>query len=552
MKRIYLLAVLGLVFNNLCSQNFSWANRAGLYAYDYGYGIVNDNAGNVYVAGKYEQHAFFSPDSLPNQGNHDIYLAKYNSSGILSWVRTGGGRSGDYAHAVACDGANNVYVAGEIEKDTATNWIIFPGSTITLTTLGSNDVFLTKYDLNGNLLWARSAGGYKNDKAQGVTFDNAGNIYICGFFTDTASFGSTTVYGQGNTDIFVAKYDMNGNFQWVKNAGSADRDEAKSIKCDAVGNVYVCGFYSNGTVFGTQTLTCTSGYYETFLAKYSPSGSLTWVKTGGGAYDDVSWSVTVDNAGLIYVSGEFNASAIFGTAPQLITNGNADVFVACYDALGNVQWVKGAGGPLIDRARGIGSDGTNIFITGQFGNTASFGSNTLNAADSSDIFFAALDNSGNFIRALSVGGPADSYEPLGYESGIAICGETSGNVYATGSTLNGGVFGTTTLTPYSRTDVFVTQISQLTSVNTLVSEAEFILLYPNPTNGNVTLGFTKEINQKVDVRVFNCYGQLLDTRSETASSKINIDLSRQESGVYFIEVKIENQNTLRKKIVVQN
>src|ERR1700752_1042385 len=113
MKKIYLAVALTSVLASQ-AQNFNWAKDDGLYAYDYGYGITTDNSGNVYVAGKYEEHAFFSPDSLPNQGNHDIYLAKYNSSGVLSWVKTAGGEQGDYAHAVACDN-NFVYVAGEIQ-----------------------------------------------------------------------------------------------------------------------------------------------------------------------------------------------------------------------------------------------------------------------------------------------------------------------------------------------------------------------------------------------------------------------------------------------------
>src|ERR1035437_2987548 len=170
MKKLYLMTLLSLIFNNLQSQNFSWAKRAGLWAYDYGYGIINDNAGNVYVAGKYEETADFSGTTVPCEGNHDFFLAKYNPSGALTWVRTGGGPSGDYAHATACDGDSNVYVVGEIEG--LNTPIIFPGSSITLNSICDNDIFLTKYDLDGNLLWARSAGGYKGEKAVGVTYDN--------------------------------------------------------------------------------------------------------------------------------------------------------------------------------------------------------------------------------------------------------------------------------------------------------------------------------------------------------------------------------------------
>ncbi|MCE9538929.1 MAG: hypothetical protein K8R85_06895 [Bacteroidetes bacterium] len=125
-----------------------------------------------------------------------------------------------------------------------------------------------------------------------------------------------------------------------------------------------------------------------------------------------------------------------------------------------MQWVKGAGGPGIDRARGIGTDGTNLYITGQFDSTATFGSFSVSGVDHNEIFIAKISNTGNFQWVTTVGGPVDSVEDLGYESGIGICAEASGNIYATGALLNGGVFGPNSFTPYSRVDVFVSKILQ--------------------------------------------------------------------------------------------
>lgn len=544
-----------MAFFNIRSQTFNWAKDEGLWAYDYGMGVATDNTGNVYVAGKYEMAANFSGTNLPCNGvpdcNHDLFLAKYNSSGILTWVKTCGGSLGDYAHALACDGSNYLYVSGEIEG--AGNLVTFPGSTITLSAMGDNDILLAKYDLNGNLIWAKNDGGYYSEKALGVTYDNSGNVYMCGYYTDTATFGGiTTIYGSGNNDMFIAKYDAAGVFQWVRNAGGPGRDEMKSIKCDASGNIYVCGFYSNGTVFGSQTYSVSSGsYYDAFVAKYSANGTLQWVKTAGGDYDEVAWGVTTDNAGMIYIAGEFNASAMFGST-QLITSGNADVFVACYDANGNIQWAKRAGGPLIDRARGIGSDGTNLFITGQFGNSAMFGSSTVTAVDSSDIFFASFNNAGSFINAASVGGIPDSLETLGYESGVAICADGFGNVYATGGLLDGGTFGSINVTSYDRTDVFITQISQLVGVNNIIGSSKNIHIFPNPGTGVFTIDLSQFSTQKMDLTIFNCLGQIIEPKMIRSSSKINLDLSAMEDGIYFIELKDNDKVVVTRKIVVHN
>jgi hypothetical protein len=269
MKKLNLIALI-LIWMGASAQRVEWARKGGLWAYDYGYGVAADNAGNVYMAGKYEQNARFSGVTLPCQGNHDIFTAKYSPSGSLLWIRTAGGYTGDYATCVATD-SRFVYVGGEYEGSGAT--IKFPGSSITVKTKGGNDIALIKYDLNGNLIWARQAGGYGDDKALGISYDAAGNIYIAGCFESTCYFPGTSVTTRGERDIFVAKYDANGTFQWVRAMGSSKRDEAKSIKVDAAGNIYVCGMYKDGCKFFDKWLTSPNGKWNSFVAKLTFPGT---------------------------------------------------------------------------------------------------------------------------------------------------------------------------------------------------------------------------------------------------------------------------------------
>lgn len=455
MKSSLIIIVVSILFINTYAQTYNWAKKGGSWAYDYGYGIANDPAGNVYVAGKYEMNAVFNNVTVPCQGNHDIFLAKYNSSGALTWIRTAGGHTGDYAHCLAIDNSY-VYIAGEIEG--SGNPVKFIGSNITLYPKGDNDIFVAKYDFNGNILWAKRAGDYDGEKALGVTSDQNGNVFICGYFKNKTVIGTTTLYSSGGYEIFIAKLDPNGNWLWAKKAGGTGRDEAKSIKCDAAGNVYVCGMHANGAKFDNQTLYTPDGYVNGYFAKYSNNGSLIWVKSLGGRYDDIAWSITRDTFGKMFISGQFNSSMNFGST-NLYTTGSADIFVAAFDLNGNAIWAKKAGGYGNDVARGIGTDGKNIFITGQYGGTATFGSLSKTAADNSDIFFSCLNNNGQFLWTTTAGGPADAFEDLGYESGNVICAEPNGNVYASGAMLNGGVFGGTYLTGYARTDIFITKLN---------------------------------------------------------------------------------------------
>jgi hypothetical protein len=308
--------------------------------------------------------------------------------------------------------------------------------------------------------------------------------------------------------------------------------------------------YSDQCMMGSQTLSSANGYYDMFIAKYAPNGTPLWVQTGGGDYDEVAWDITMDNAGKLYVTGEFNASAMFG-ATQLITSGNADVFVACYDQGGAIQWVKGAGGPLIDRARGIGTDGTYIYLAGQFGNTASFGASQLVAADSSDIFFVSLDNTGNFMAAISVGGIADSVETLGYESGIAVCGDGAGNVYGTGSMLQGGVFGSTTLNKYGRTDFFVTRISQLSGVKSQHETAGGFAMYPNPAEGVLYIQAPAGEEKEINLKLYNCLGQSVISRPIASFKKTTLDVSMLQSGLYILELDLGGDKVIRERVMIK-
>ncbi|MFN5181830.1 MAG: T9SS type A sorting domain-containing protein [Bacteroidota bacterium] len=568
MRALIIITIIFL-FAQLKSQQFTWAKRGGLWAYDYGYGITTDNYGNVYVSGKYEMNANFSGTILPCQGNHDIFLAQYNPTGNLNWIRTAGGYTGDYATCVSTDKTNFVYIAGEIEGTNAN--IKFQGSPITLTCQSSNDIFLAKYTLSGNLVWAKRAGGYDYEKALGICNDAAGNVYICGLFRGSAKFGGvTTIYSSGDNDIFIAKYDANGNFLWVKKAGSSGRDEAKAIQCDANGNVYITGLYKNACSFGSQILYAPNGFFNAFVARYSPNGDLAWVKSGGGNYDDVGWGLTVDASNRIYICGEFNATAAFGSQ-SIWTNGSADVFVACYDSNGNIIWIKKAGGSGVDRARGIGSVGNKIFITGQFAKTAYFGAYNKTAVDNSDIFMAGLDNNGNFLWLNAAGGGSDAYEDLGYESGNAICAESNGNVYATGSMLSGASFGTNFLSSWTRTDVFVTKIttspSQIEEVdwfshNSLLTN-QFLIdtpttemnddskfkIYPNPSNGFFSIYISDE-NDEVETEIYNSQGILIQRILIQPQNEIRIDLSQRERGVYTIYFR-KGEIIIRKKILIE-
>jgi hypothetical protein len=175
-------------------------------------------------------------------------------------------------------------------------------------------------------------------------------------------------------------------------AGGTNKDAANGIDVNAGGNSSIAGEFQGSAVFGSTTLISTSSLPDVFIARYDASGNVVWAKKAGGGSNDHGRNVTVDGSGNSYVTGEFEGSAGFDNA-TLTSNGGVDIFVANYDASGNVLWVRRAGSSVEDRASGISLDGMgNIFISGYFSGTASFDNNNITSSGSSDAYVTKLSD----------------------------------------------------------------------------------------------------------------------------------------------------------------
>ncbi|MDD3577798.1 MAG: SBBP repeat-containing protein, partial [Candidatus Cloacimonetes bacterium] len=243
------LIVMFLGFNLFAqTEDWLWANQAGGISYDYGQSIATDSNGNSYVTGSFEGTAVFGSTTLASSGQSDIFVAKMDSNGNWLWAKKAGGSSYDYGYGIAVDSSGNSYVTGNF-SDSA----VF-GST-TLTSSGDYDIFVAKIDSNGIWLWAQKAGGSNYDYGYGIAVDSSGNSYVTGYFSGSASFGSTTLTSSGYEDIFVAKIDSNGIWLWAQKAGGSTYNYGYGIAVDSSGNSYVTGIFLYTASFGSTTLT---------------------------------------------------------------------------------------------------------------------------------------------------------------------------------------------------------------------------------------------------------------------------------------------------------
>jgi hypothetical protein len=401
-----------------------------------------------------------------------------------------------------------------------------------------------------NCLWAKSAGGTDVDYGRSVTTDASGNVYVMGYFySPTITFGTTTLTNAGTTgysDMFIAKYDAAGNVLWAKSAVGIDSDRGYSVTTDASGNVYVTGSFDSPTItFGTTTLT-NAGYTDIFIAKYDAAGNVLWAKSEGGTSYDEGYSVATDASGNVYVTGYFISSITFGTT-TLSNAGEEDMFIAKYDAAGTVLWAKSEGGTSNDYFRSVSTDASgNVYVTGYFYSpTITFGTTTLTNAGGFDIFIAKYDAAGNVLWAKSAGGTDDD---LGY----SVTTDASGNVYVTGSFDSPTItFGTTTLTNAGSVDMFIAKYDGTgtgVGVDEMFGNKE-ISVSPNPFASQTTITFNEE-QKNTTLYIRDALGKII--RKETFSGKqFVIEKGNITAGIYFVETTDEKKNVTNTKIIIQ-
>lgn len=390
----------GFIAKYNASGTLLWAKQlAGVSAEDVNAVEVMPN-GDIVVAGFFENSVNFAGTQL-NSLNRNAFIARLTTNGSVVWIRNvtapfGGGE----ATSVAVDNAGNVYMAGHF-----TLQLDF-GTTV-LTASGNIDMFVAKYDGIGVLQWVKKGGGsdnsasfYNGDKAHAMAVDPSGtSVFVTGVFNDTATFGAHTLVTDVNyrgEDVFVVKYDAtNGNELWARQgggigtaltrAGAHSLDEGRAIVADPAGNCYVAGTFDTVAVFGGVTLT-SRGITDIFLAKYSSTGNLEWIKQAGGSSYETVAGIDLDFGNNVYITGGFSDTALFGTTRVGNTSFFSDVFVAKYSNTGDFEWVATAGGNNNDRGTALYVDDLfvpNVYVAGEFTDTASFGNTVLSKTSSS-------------------------------------------------------------------------------------------------------------------------------------------------------------------------
>ncbi|HEY9645832.1 MAG TPA: SBBP repeat-containing protein [Chroococcidiopsis sp.] len=313
------------------------------------------------------------------------FIQKFNSSGTSVWEKTIDASFIDAASSLAVDAQGNIYVAGLIDGT--------PEISIGIGVIPAvpTKAFIAKYDSSGNVVNGFGTNGIVrydstagSEAASGIAIDSTGRVYITGVQGATLNPANLDNPLSGG-DAFVARF--NGTTgaidnTWTKTLSSGgSQDYARGIAIFG-DNVYITG-NTDGTLPGQSTAGGTDG----FVAKYSITGSSSWVKQFGTAGLDESQGITVDSSGRIIVVGE-TTGGLFGETAQ----GGSDAFIALYSDNGTstTQLAGKLLGTLQDdEAYGVTTNGSSIYVVGQ--TQGALGDGTAQSAGNYDAWIAKYE-----------------------------------------------------------------------------------------------------------------------------------------------------------------
>lgn len=530
-KTLMFTALLLLTALTINAQDYYWVEQAGGNGKDYGNTIAVDNEGNIFVGGEFSNTANFGDIEVTSLGNVDYFLAKYDSNHTAQWVKTGGEFLTDRIYGVALDDAGNIYTTGHFfgtaQIDTAT-----------FTSAGNLDLFTIKFNSEGEAEWVRQGTGSSQVSSRSIAVDSEGNVIVVGYFgsssSTTVDFGNgVTVNSNGNRDGWIVKYDNAGNTLWATGMGGVSSgEEVNDVVVDADGNIYVTGMFNVSAVFGSVTLS-SNGEDDIFIAKYSPSGDLVWVENAGGAHDDEGNTIALDSEGNIYVGGSVDSNGVFGTN-EVLTAGGDDAFIAKYDNNGNNIWVIAGGSTGTDYVNDLSVDkDNNVLGTGQFSDTAEFGTTTFTSAGSYDVFTFKVSSDGEFIWAERAGG-------TDVDRGLASAVDNGGNLYTTGYFSLSADFSSFSFSSLGDDDIFISRTGEFTVPVELVS------FTANSTSTGINLKWQTatetnnsrfEIERSSDKVSFEKIGTVNGQGTTTEPVFYNFNDNSQVAGVVYYRLK---------------
>ncbi|MBW2735195.1 MAG: SBBP repeat-containing protein [Deltaproteobacteria bacterium] len=426
----------------------------------------------------------------------------------LEWSKSFGSSGADIAWAVVVDSMDNSTITGNLDGLAS-----FGGSD--LDPIAPMALFLASYSAHGVHRWSKCFGQQGSNGGRALTVDAGNNVFVCGDFEGSASFGGSTLTSVDQDDLVVASFTDGGVHRWSQGYGDTGDDGCLDLTRDRVtGHLFVAGRFTGTSSFGGPPLQSKGGW-DALTLSLTSTGQHRWSQRFGGLGDDASNGLTVgplgfvtvasgfngtdsldgntitsssddallprsaledgaygghkqlgglgsdvsraiaaDAAGNIYIVGDFSLSVSFGNTATHTSSGQEDIFIASYTPAGVHRWSKSMGSTNTDRGVALAMDaGGDIYVTGAFQGAVSCGGASLTSAGKIDIILTRINSNGANVWCRQLGGAGDD---IPYDVTVSA----GGAVYLTGSFTGTTDFGEGPLTSVGREDVFLLKFTQ--------------------------------------------------------------------------------------------
>jgi hypothetical protein len=347
--------------------------------------VAVDSQGNVVITGDIAGTTDFGGGGLVTAGLADLFVAKFDKAGNYLWAQRFGDALVQSGLAVAIGANDSVVVTGSFDGN-----MDFGGAVTVTSSAGANtDAFVVMFDAAGAPLWAKSFGDGVAQSARGVAVAPNGDVVITGDLAGAADFGGGTLTSQGSSDIFVARYDAAGTPLWSKIFGNASAQNGVAVATDSVGNVLLTGDVAGKADFGAGLLT-SAGSTDLFVAKLDGAGTHLFSKLYGNSGAQTAKGIAADALDAILVTGDVAGTIDFGGG-VLTSAGSTDIVFAKLDPLGAFVWAKLVGDVAAQTGAGVSTSLTFVLGAGNYQGKVDFGGGAITSVGSTDSFLVRMD-----------------------------------------------------------------------------------------------------------------------------------------------------------------
>lgn len=589
-KKLFLMcafsAIGSLGIAQAVTHTHDWTWGRGDDGYESGEDIVVSDDEYNYTVGVFEQTVDFHPfsstiGSVSSNGVRDVYICKRNKDGHFVWVKSFGGNSYDDVVAIDIDSESNIYITGHFYG--TVDFDPSPSSSFTMIQTGGTfdkDVYISKFDENGNFIWAKQLKGTGSLETTDIFVDGRNDVHVTGSFGGQVDvnpapsiFGVEllTSAGSSDKDGFSVTLDQNGIYKKSYHLKGSNSDVSiEAVYVDAGYNQFFTGNFTGTCDFDREStihnMTSTGTGTDVFMMRVDPFNGFEWGRQFECSTSANAKGLEMDSNGDIYSVGTFKGTIDLDPGPgfnsYVKSSARTHTYISKLSYTGHHWYGKciSGTGPIFVMgnvyAEGLSvTDNGQVFITGYFDKKVDFnpgiGTHIITAGGKNDAFICGLNTFGNFWSFSW----AESHYTDGYVRNHAIDMSAGQDIYTTGRLTRMVDFNAVGSPHYVISgggyDMFTNKLERYNPFpypsfkSAGTAENLEVSIFPNPTADFVTVSIPGE--GAADIEVYSAAGQLIYMEQcEAGFSRISLEDFR--NGVYTVIVKQKETSSYHKVI----